>query len=281
MKNEDKNKKKNELSEPTPEMGTGLDKQEKQTKTTETKRKPVYENKEEDIKDKKSFQLYSFIFVMAAFTGIFIYLKYNVKFDVDSGIVVMIAALSIMTNIIILGIVFITGIGKSVLKRFKQRIMYHRGNYLNSLFITKNGTMKEIFKKVDENGKVKIDSKPYTRNPSLLFNFNKIPTNIHKEDTPDPLNPWQDKIAGDLSCTEIDTVMNSADAFDFKQWLNKNKMIIAYAIFIVVIASGVSAYFGYQTWTLIRDGNALVQCANLDSLKQPIIDAVSLVKQNG
>lgn len=184
-----------------------------------------------------------------------IWLKYNVTFEVSKGLLIATASLSIMFNIIVIGILLATGIGRKAVKRFKQRLLYITGRFVNTIYCNKNGVIKEIFKKIDsETGTFKIDGKTYCRNPALLFNFDRIPTYFHREGNPDPVNIWDDKKASDMSNSEIDTVMYSRGAFDLKEWLNKNKFIIILTLLIILGAAILSSYFAYMTYQMLRDG---------------------------
>jgi len=186
----------------------------------------------------------------------------SVTLQVQNSLIVAFLALSITTNIIILLIVFATGIGQRILKRFINRIKYNRGAYTNTLQITKNGTLKEHFCKVDnETGAFKIRDNTYVRNPKLLLNYDKIPTYIHREGNPDPLDIWDNNLTSEFSNAEIDIVMNSKGAFDVKAWLDKNKMIILLALGIMIAIVGGAAFFGYSAYEMLRDGTyTATQC---------------------
>ena len=230
-------------------------------------------------KPKRNFIVLYLILSMIVVTGLFVWMKYNVTWEVNGGTSILVASLSIMINIIILGAVFATGIGRKLIKRFKQRLMYNSGKYVNDLFLSKSGTMHEHFVKVNsKHNNFKIEGNNYIRNPSLLINFDKIPTYLHREGTPDPMNPWDNKLAGEMSCAEVDTVMNSANSFDIKAWLEQNKMLLVFVCGIFVIAAGAGAYFGYQAWIVLRDGTGSVMCNNLpvatETAKQIIEQAI-------
>ena len=62
----------------------------------------------------------------------------------------LVAALSILVNIIIIAILGFTGIGSYSVKRFFNKMKVRRGTHTASLMITKNGVIKEVCQPVDE-----------------------------------------------------------------------------------------------------------------------------------
>ena len=240
-------------------------------KNEEPEEKAKIEEKKElgktskESKQKKVYKIPKIIglislWLIAAFIGVWI--KTNVTFNVDNSIAITTASLSIMANFIVLGGVFATGIGQKVIKRFKNRILFHTGRYVNTIHLTKNGTAKEVFKKVDSDTKTfLVMGQKFIRNPKLLFNFEKIPTYLHREGNPDPINIWDDKIASQLSNAEMDIAMTSAQNFDLKQWINQHKQIIFIAAIIIVGLGALSAYMGFSTFQMMRDGTyKAVEC---------------------
>lgn len=196
---------------------------------------------------------FTITWLFLAITGI--WLKSNVSFTVDSGVTIATASISIMVNVIILGAVFATGIGQKIFKRFKNRLLFHTGRYVNTLYLTKNGTAKEVFKKVDPDTKTfTILGQKFIRNPKLLFSFEKIPSYIHREGSPDPLNIWGDELAGEISNAEIDIAMTASQNFDLKQWINNHKMIIAIALLIIIGLGAASVFSGFSVYQMLRDG---------------------------
>lgn len=203
-----------------------------------------------------------FVLIWVTFAFIGVWLKTNVNFTVDKGMIIATASISIMANIAIIGAVFATGIGLKIVKRFKNRILFHTGRYVNTIYLTKNGTGKEVFKRVDPDTKTfNVLGQKFIRNPKLLFNFEKIPTYIHREGNPDPLNVWDDKLASDFSNSEMDIAMTSAQNFDLKQWINTNKMYILIVAVIIIGLAAASVFFGAQLYAMLRDGTyKAVEC---------------------
>lgn len=233
---------------------------------TETERKKEVGSESQTIKkERPKFKVPKiawFTITWLFLAAIGVWLKLNVTFTVDNNISVATAAISLMVNIVVLGAVFATGIGQKVFGRFKNRILFHTGRYVNTIYLTKNGTAKEIFKKVDTDTKTfNVLGQKFIRNPKLLFSFEKIPTYIHREGNPDPLNIWEERLASELSNAEMDLAMTSAQNFDLKLWINNHKMILAIAILIVIAVSAGAAFSGFMSFQMLRDGTyKAVEC---------------------
>jgi len=150
--------------------------------------------------------------------------------------------LSIMTNIMILFLSLFTGIGTQLVKRFYNKFRYKSGKFVNDIFIMKSGVIKEVFVKKDElTGSFRMAGKPYVTNAKLMFSYKGIPTYMHREDNPDPVNVWQEGYARELSCSEMDTVMASMDSFNAIEWLKEHKNYLAIGLAIIIMIAGFSA----------------------------------------
>jgi len=173
---------------------------------------------------------------------------------------IMWLALSIMFNVVIIGFFTVTGIGNYAFRRFFNRMKIRKGLHVNTLMVTKNGVMKEYFKRVEDNGCFKFKGQSYTRNPILAFNHFGMPTSIHVEGTPDPLNPFDNKEADKISCNEIDTVMLAENTFDLKAWLSRWSPIIFLGVIILVIIVVVCGAFGFMSYQILNDQTFKVSC---------------------
>lgn len=166
---------------------------------------------------------------------------------------------SIAMSIFFLIITVVTGAGRETLRRFINKLKFRSGKWANTLFISKSGNIMECFKKVSKEGTFLINEKSYVRNPSLQFQYKGIPSMVHIEDFPDPVNHFKDKQADELSCAEMDTVMMSQTNFDLKQWINKiitsYGMVALIVALVVVGAFAAMAYFGYMNYQMLRDGS--------------------------
>lgn len=221
-----------------------------------SKEAKVEEIKEENLL-KKIFNLKLYLFLSIVISAVITtFVIYNKKtLVIEQSAAVGTASFSIMFNIVILAILFGTGIGQELLSRFKRRLLFRTGRFVNTLFISKNGPIKEHFVSVDkETGSFRILDKPYTRNPSLLHHYKNIPTYIHREGNPDPVNIFEEKLAGDISNSEIDHVMLSKNAFDFKLWLQKNGVLVLIVLGVLILVGVASTYFGWSAYQMLRDG---------------------------
>lgn len=172
----------------------------------------------------------------------------------ESGLIIGLV-FSVVLNLFIVGFILFTGIGKDAWQRFTRKKKHARGGYAYSLMLTKEGNIQEIFSKIDS-GKFKYDEKPYIRNPRLTRNFRGMPCHFHMEDMPEPIDPWNNIDSIGMSSAEMDIVMTAATNFDFKEWISKISPFIMIGAVAIIIAFGVSAYFNYTTFQMLRDGAA-------------------------
>lgn len=196
-----------------------------------------------------------FFLVFASMMIFAFWAKTNLHVNLKSNTAILVASITTMICILVVGVSFGTGTGTEIVKRFSRKFKVRSGKYVNTLFMTKNGVVLEIFKKVNtETRTFKIAGGTYIRNPALLFMYKGIPTYIHREGTPDPINVFMDKIAGEMSVSEMDDVMNSQGAFDLRQWLNNNKVIFIVVGVLIVGAACIAAYGSITTMQMLRDG---------------------------
>ena len=160
---------------------------------------------------------------------------------------------SVMINVMIIGFYTVTGMGKSVVNRFKRRLMFPRGKYINTLFLNKSGIMKEYFLKPERDGSFKINSKRYVRDPKTSISYERIPTQIHIEDQALPLNLYAMSYSG-MSSGELDTVIMANTQFDIIEFLRKYGFLILIAILVLAGLLAANTYFGYSIWEALRDG---------------------------
>ena len=210
-------------------------------------------------KEKKGIKLnvqqWLIIVGMLLFIVVGVFLQQNVVFNVENQSIVAWLAVSIMINVLILVVLFALPIGQQLVKRFKQQLQYRTGRYVNTIMLTKNGTAHEKFIKIDkETGTFKYNNHTYARNPALLFNYKRIPSYVHREGTPDPINPFESQFAFEMSTAELDIAMNSKGTFDVKMWLEKNAMIIMVVCGLVLLCALAAVFFSYTTFEMLRDG---------------------------
>jgi len=170
----------------------------------------------------------------------------------ENGLIAAIA-ISILINVFVIAFMFATGIGQDCWRRFRNKQKHKKGGYVNSLMVSKDGVVNEVFKKVDSYGKFNYKGKSYVRTPRMRTNFRGIPTFIHKEDTPSPVDVFEIDDGG-MSCGELDDVMNSQTNFDFRLWLQSMLPFVLIGAAILVGAIGLLAYYDYMTFQMLRDG---------------------------
>jgi len=169
--------------------------------------------------------------------------------------------MSIMFNLFLIGWFGFTGIGKEAWKRFFHKRKYRKGGYVNTLMLTKEGRIAEIFKKIVDS-KFKVDDKSYVRNPRMTWDYKGIPTHLHKEDEPTPINPWSTEAPDELlSCGELDIVMNSQANFDFKEWIQKITPFLFVVVAVLIIGLIAVIFFSYSNFSLLKDAG--VQAASV------------------
>lgn len=214
--------------------------------------------------------LFGIIFFSVISVGFLLYLKTNI--DINANDSILWFAMSFLFNIIVLIALFATGIGQKLIGHIKRRIMFGFGNHVNLLYVSKNGPIREYFIKVDkETGSFKVKDDTFARNPKLLHHYNRIPTYVYREGSPDPLNLFTTG-ASEMSNRELDIVMSSKGAFDFKQWIKKNATVLAIGAGVIVVVGVVSAYFGWTILGLLQEGTyTAVQCIT------PPVDLVSTI----
>ena len=162
-------------------------------------------------------------------------------------------SLSIMVNVMIIGFFTVTGMGKQVFGRFKRRLMFPRGKYVNILFLNKSGIMKEYFIKPERDGSFKINQKRYVRDARTSVNYERIPTQVHIEDNALPLNLYDLSYDG-MSSGELDTVIMANTQFDIIEFLRKYGFMILIALLVLMGLLAANTFFGYSVWEAIRDG---------------------------
>lgn len=197
-----------------------------------------------------------------------------------SQIWVLVASLSIVFNIIIIGSVFLTGIGRQAWKRFWNKLRHGKGGFVNTLFIDKDGNIKEIFKKVDEEGLFRVGDNPYSRSPRCLLNYEKIPTYIHMENKTEPVNPYagfdsdEAEAIAMASAGEIDNAIITSQNMDAMTFLKKLLPIAMILVGIVVIIAAAGIYFNWQIYDIIvQQGQNVVS----DVVVDPVGDVTANV----
>lgn len=214
------------------------------------------------------------ILLIFGLTVIFMY-WINKATTPENSILIMFITLSVLVNLTIILILIGTGIGRELITRFLNQFRYKTGNYVNTLHILKSGVIRERFVKKDpETGTFRILDKPYITTAQLMLSYKNIPSYLHREGNPDPLDVWDKGLTGDLSNSEMDIAMNSKGAFDVKEWLEKNKLVLFYGAILVIGICAVTGYFGYSAYEMLRDGTfkqaTEVVCKNIPKIAETI-----------
>lgn len=211
---------------------------------------------------------------MLVLTGLFLYwyVFKDAKYTFTDARIVLYLILSIFLNLLILGLSFGTGVGIKSFRHFFRRFRYRSGNFVYDLFITKNGKIRDVFTKIDKtSGAFYINDKPYVRNPKLLFMRDNIPTYIHREEHPEPLNAWGDIESRDASSSEIDIVMSAADSFNLRRWIEQHWLTVLLLAGVIIILALAGTYYTYQNYTMQHDLYPILK--NLSRLK-PVVQNI-------
>jgi hypothetical protein len=176
--------------------------------------------------------------------------------------------LSVIVNLFVVLFILFTKIGQDAWSRWRNKQRHKKGGFVNSLIVTKDGVLKEVFAKVSD-GKFKYKDFSYIRVPRLSLNFRGIPSYLHKEGKPDPVDVWE-LDDGLLSAQEMDEVMNAQSSFDFKLWLEKATPFLLFGALILVGAFAAMAFFNYMSYQMLRDGTFKA----VEIAAQPITNAL-------
>lgn len=168
-----------------------------------------------------------------------------------------VALWSILLNIIILIVLFITGVGKRVLKRMKQRFLHTKGGYVNSLFLSKNNTAQEVFKKVDTNDKsINIQGDKYVIDRTKTILLDGIPTMLHIQGYAEPVN-WKDPSKA-MSTGELTQIIENNKREGLIDMIMQYKPLIIVALAVVVLLAVGSIYLNWQIFdTIVQQGSAV------------------------
>lgn len=154
-------------------------------------------------------------------------------------------------------LVFMTGIGKRVIKRLKQQLLYKKGGYVNTIMLHNNGVANEHFIKKTEDNAFRFGQGRYVvvRNHSILLDG--IPTQFNIEGISEPLHLNSKDAATEekMSTAEINQLILNNATQDFLAILNNMKpyLIIIAVVMVVAVAAGL--YFNWQIYdALVQQG---------------------------
>lgn len=154
--------------------------------------------------------------------------------------------LLIVLNIVVIGIVFATGVGKRVVQRIKQRWLYKYGKHVNSICIGNNHVSNEYFVKKDEDGSFTVNGEKHSVNPLCTFIHDGIPTQINLQGIVAPVNIFALKDAHEMTTAEITNIIMNNEVQGLIAWIKKMFFWTLILLGIVLIVAGAAAYYGYS-----------------------------------
>ena len=165
-----------------------------------------------------------------------------------------VALWSIFLNLIVLVVVFVTGVGKRVLRRMRQKFLYTKGGYVNTLFLSKNNTAIEVFKKVNSADKTLIiDKDKYAIDRTRTILFDGIPTMLHIQGHSEPVD-WKDPSTA-MSTGEITQIIENNKREGILDMLKQYKPIVIACVAILVLLAVGSIYLNWQIFdVLVQQG---------------------------
>jgi len=171
-----------------------------------------------------------------------------------------------ISNLGIIGFLVGTGIGKEMFLRFRNKVKYKDGEHVNTLYVSKSGVLKEAFIKKEVDGRFKIDDRSYAVEPRLLMQYKSIPTYIHREGIPEPVNIYSMEYDG-ISTNELDIIMTGERNFDLVSWLMQNSTLILLGFLGLLGAILANVYFSYSVFETVRDTGAPVAAQTAEIAK--------------
>ncbi|MCA1800035.1 MAG: hypothetical protein LC650_01930 [Actinobacteria bacterium] len=151
-----------------------------------------------------------------------------------------------------LAIVFLTGVGRRVLKRIKQQWLYKRGGYVNSIMVFNNGVANELFVKKDTDGSFKVGEGKYVADRKKTILLDGIPTQVNIEGIAEPVDVAGYDTSDKMSTAELVQVIDNNNANDFLGLLKTFQpyaLIIAVGVAALILAS---LYFGWQSYDMLQ-----------------------------
>jgi hypothetical protein len=172
--------------------------------------------------------------------------------------------ISIFINLVVLGVVFISGVGQRVIIRYKQRWMYKKGKHVNVIFIRNNHVSREYFIKKEKDGSFLFEDKRYTINPVTTFIHDGIPTQINVEGDTETLNIFRDdeKKARTMSTAEIEKIIMNNNVGELVAMLKRLFPIFIIMLVVMVIFCGLSIYFNWKIYDIIYQKDAIQTIIN-------------------
>lgn len=164
---------------------------------------------------------------------------------------------SLLGNLLLGVGLWVSGLGRRVLLRIRQQWQYKKGGYVNTVFVSKNGTAEEIFKKIDVHDKsLKIGSHKYVIDRKKTILFDGIPTMLHFEGLSEPQS-WTDPLS--MSTGELQQIIENNKREGFMEMLAKYYPVAILLVVVCILFSGLALYFNWQIFdSIVQDGARVI-----------------------
>lgn len=158
-----------------------------------------------------------------------------------------------------IAIVFLSGIGRRVVKRIKQQWLYKKGKHVNTVFISNNGVANELFIKKDKDGSFKFNDNMYVVDRKKTILLDGIPTQINLEGTTEPVDVAGYDTSDKMSTAELEQIIMHNEAGNLVAFLMSIKpYLIMACIAILALAVG-GLYFNYQIFDVVVQGGTGIE----------------------
>lgn len=152
---------------------------------------------------------------------------------------------------------------KSVVQHAWKTWTHSKGDKLNALFFTKSGVMKFEYGEINSKGAFEYNEKEYAVNKKAFFNYLGMPTQIYKEGTVEPFDPYDRQEIRELSTNEAERIMMSTELSSILETIKRWAPIAGLGLLIMIGALGVLIYFDYQVFNEVvqKTGQAIQNTA--------------------
>ena len=164
---------------------------------------------------------------------------------------IAIAAMSVAINFFILMVLFGTGIGKTVLKKFFKRFSWRRPGFLPILMVGANNALRDYTVKYDDDGKFRFRGNLYTVNPRIKVDFENIPHAPYVEGVTEPIDFHKDAVNDKMSCKMMERIIYNSTSDDVFGTLKTAAIIVMVMMGIGILAMVVSLYFNWQIFDVM------------------------------
>lgn len=168
---------------------------------------------------------------------------------------IAIAALSIAANMFILMILFGTGIGKTVLRKFFKKFSWRKPGFMPVLILGSNNVLYDKTVKHDEDGKFVYNKNTYVINPRVKIDHEGIPHSFYVEGVAEPVDLHNDPINEKMSCKMMERIIFNATSDDVFGTLKTVAVVAGVLMLIGIGAMVISLYFNWQIFdVMVQEG---------------------------